>query len=196
MQITARSLSGARSASHYAKFIIICTSSVFALLLFTSDPVGHLTETGHTPSAKTDPGPAAKKMFGATDRIAKHSIAHALIAPVDTNQLKKSDWFNAVKQDIEKRMYRIVAGKGAKTFMSINNAQYLKASYSADGFSLRSLPLNDKKQQVKNGWQLNIVVKGLYEDGKLVQRPVSALANVASDDGNVAYNYGNAYTVQ
>ncbi len=196
MQPKDHTLSGTRSVNLYAKLIIISIASIFGLMLLTSDPAVHLKDTRTPASGKTDITSAAKKMFNESNRLHKTAVARALIAPVDTNRLKQSDWFTAVTQDIEKRMYCIVADKDDETFQSINSAQYLKASYSPYQFSIQNLPLQDKKQQLQNDWQLNIVVTGLYEDGKLLKRPQSTVARVVSEDNMVEYNFGDAYSIQ
>ncbi|HXB42907.1 MAG TPA: VCBS repeat-containing protein, partial [Puia sp.] len=196
MQTKDHTLSGTRSVNLYAKLFIISTASIFGLLLLSPDPRVHPGDTRTQATSKTDITSAAKKIINESNRLHKTAVARALKAPLDTNQLKQSDWFTAVTQDIEKRMYSIAADKDPETFQSINRAQDLKASYSPYQFSIQKLPLQDKKQQLQNDWQLSIVVMGLFENGKSFKRPQSTVSQVAGEDNTVEYNFGDAYSIQ
>ena len=121
--------------------------------------------------------------------------------PIDTTNLKQSNWFASVKKDLDKRLYNINARENGKNYSSINAAQQLKTEFDEDGFTLYSIPQTPSKEDLfsknvslKNNWNLNMQVKGLYADGKLIKPNGSETA--INNDNNVAYNFGNAYTVQ
>jgi len=194
MQTKARSSSGTGQFTHY--WIFIGIASFFLLALSTSHHDAVLIKAH--PNASSDPAftSAVKKMFEATNQAHRHDIARALNEPVDTNQLKKSDWFSTVKKDIEKRMYYMIGEKDPKTFSSINNAQSLKATYSAGQLSLQPILISEKKPHAKNDWQLNIIVAGIYEDGRLLQQPACENAVASNNDNNVEYNFGDIYSIQ
>ncbi len=200
MQTKLHTLSGRVFRRHYAKFIFIGAVSFSILMLLRSGVDSHEKKCSPVAKAKKDFASNVKKLFGQFNQanipLARHGISHSLVAPVDTNQLKKSDWFSTVKKDIQKRMYYIDADKKTNTFKSLNYSQGLTAVYGADQFSLQSAVLNDKDHQVNNDWQLNIAVTGLYEDGKLLEQKNKGLVHVSSDENNVEYNFGTTYTIQ
>jgi hypothetical protein len=165
-------------------------------MLLASDSGRHLKEVSYSIPVKTNLNASAKKIIDVTNRLNKLAVGHSPITPIDTNRLKNSDWFNTVKLDIKKRMYYMIAEKDLKTFTSINNAQSLKAAYSAGQFSLQPISLSEKKPQPKNDWQLNIIVGGVYEDGRLLQQPACENAVASNNDNNVEYNFGNVYSIQ
>jgi hypothetical protein len=196
MQTSAYSLSGPRYFRRYAKLFIVFIASAFVLMLLIPDSRTSSVKVSKAVSAKTNFTSVVNKMYDATMRANKRNAAHALNAQTDTNQLKQSDWFRAVQKDVDRRMYYAVAEKDGKSYRTINNAQSLKVAYSADKFSLQLLTFNDKRKQVKNDWQLNMVVKGLYADGKLFQQPVSGATKITNDNNDVEYNFGDAYKIQ
>ncbi|HLK27774.1 MAG TPA: FG-GAP-like repeat-containing protein [Puia sp.] len=117
------------------------------------------------------------------------------MSTAETKQLQQSDWFKAIKEDIDKRMYYLVADKQSNSFRSVNNEQNLEADYSASAFKLEPMLSSDKKPKADK-WELNISVNGLSADGLSMNASANQVTNIASNGNDVEYNFSNRYAIQ
>ena len=193
MQTTVKSLSG-RSLFAYAKKCAILAASITFSIFILSNKIDQPLQKAK-PVLKKDLTAVVNKMAEVKPNIHK-SIAHASGSSVDAGQLKQSNWYKAVKENIEKTTYYIVADKGAKIFSSANIAQNIKANYNQTKVTLQPLQSIEKKHTANNDWQLNINVNGLFADGQLISNTSDQTNNAASNADDVEYNFGNAYSIQ
>ncbi len=191
MQITFQPLSGQRLFAYAKKSAILTASIVFVSLVLSKKE-----DTCSHPIKVSD----SKNFTAIVNKMAEvkpihKNIAHAPNVPTDTNQLKQSDWYKTVKDNIEKATYYIIADKDKRIFSSANIAQNLKANYNQTKFTLQPLQSFDKNQKANNQWQLNIDVSGLFADGQLLSAANQA-SNTSTNVDNIEYNFNNAYTIQ
>jgi type IX secretion system substrate protein/VCBS repeat protein/FG-GAP repeat protein len=132
----------------------------------------------------------------------KHAASHQQADNVDTAKLKQSDWFTAVRKDLDKRMYNVNAEADGKNYCSINAAQGLKSEYTTEGFTLQTIPSIDllknktaKRDKGANEWHLSLQVNGVYADNQLLKYSADKIATTLVNN-DVQYNFGDAYTIQ
>lgn len=194
MQTTFYPLSGKHLFVVTRKLLLPMAVIAFGLLLlFFSKKSNSPEQLSKIPPHK-DFSSIVTKMYDAKGRIRQHHIASTSNSPSDENQLKQSDWFKAVQQDIDKRMYDVVQEK-EKAFRSFNNAQGLRTSYHGANFELEPLPLTNKKE-LKKEWKLNIDVTGLYADNKLLNKPNEQIIGAESSNNDIEYNLGKGFLIQ
>ena len=109
-------------------------------------------------------------------------------APVQSSDLKASDWFKTVKKDLDQRIYSIASLGDGKTFSSINPAQGVEAHYQASSLLLEPASRTNKD------WKLTLQLKGVYADDQPLKQG-SQTARVAGSR-DLEYQSGDAYSVQ
>ena len=193
MQTTFQPLSGRRLFAYAKKSVILTVSIVFVSLILSKKERSSL----QTPKSSDSKNYTAIVNKMAEIKYKAHkNILHAQNLRTDTNQLKQSDWYKTVKDDIEKRMYYVIADKQVKAFKSINAAQNFKTDYDETKFTIEPLQLINKKQAPENDWKLNIEVKGLFADGQLISNSENAGNNATGNTNDIEYNFSNVYAIQ
>jgi hypothetical protein len=193
MQTTTQSLSGTRIFVYTRLFSLAIAALIAVFFILSPHPKTSFHQPEKNLSHK-DFTAIVNKMSDVKEKIRKHKIGANLNSSLDTTELKKTDWFKTVKEDVEKRMYDINAGKAAQAFQSSNIAQGLRSNYNATTFTIEPASLN-VKSKIHESWQVNLIMNGLYADNHLIK--VNTKAPIATYSNNeVEYNFNNKYAIQ
>ena len=106
---------------------------------------------------------------------------------VDTNQLKKSNWYADAIKNIQESEYEIKSTGKINEFASPNRKQNLRAFYSTAKFIL--------EPRVDDNWKLQLTFKGIYSGKKKIYSPQED-AVVITEKNKIQFNHNNEFIVE
>jgi hypothetical protein len=106
---------------------------------------------------------------------------------LDTSSIKNTNWYAQATSKIEADQYNIK--RQEQNYVSFNKLNNLKASYTATNFSLA--PYMDST----DSWELNLQVKGLYANKKLICTP-SKEATITQNENSIQFTNDNQFITE
>jgi gliding motility-associated-like protein len=109
--------------------------------------------------------------------------------PLDTTELKQSNWYADALQSIHESEYEIKFDEKSGSYASPNRSQNIRSSYTGKTFTLQ--PRKDSADT----WRLELSTKGIYAGDSLVYQP-NEHPKVTQQGNSIQFQYENTFITE